>query len=42
MLNDADPVGRYKVEDASPTGGVVADTAGKVVGTTTGVVAGTQ
>jgi hypothetical protein len=38
MLN-ADLVGRYKVEDVSPTDGVVAVTAGKVVGT--GVVAGT-
>jgi hypothetical protein len=41
MIN-ADPVGRYRVEGASPTDGVVADTAGKVAGTTTGVVAGTQ
>ena len=43
MLNviDANPVGRYRVEDASPTDGVVAVTAGKVAGTTTGVVAGT-
>jgi hypothetical protein len=45
MLNDAAPVGRYRVEDASPTDGVVAGTAGKVAGTTTGaavgVVAGT-
>ena len=42
MLNviDANPVGRYRVEDASPTDGVVAGTAGKVAGTTTGVVAG--
>jgi hypothetical protein len=39
---DADPVGRYRVEDASPTDGVVAGTAGKVAGTTTGVVAGTR
>jgi hypothetical protein len=37
MLN-ADPVGRYRVEDASPTGGAVMDTVGKVA---TGVVAGT-
>jgi hypothetical protein len=37
---DADPVGRYRVEDASPTDGVVEGTAGKVAGTTTGVVAG--
>jgi hypothetical protein len=37
----ADPVGRYRVEDASPTDGVVADTAGVVAGTTTGVAAGT-
>jgi len=41
MLDDANPVGRYRVEDASPTDGVVAGTAGKVAGTTTGVVAGT-
>ena len=41
MLNDADPVGRYRVEDASPTDGVAAGTAGKVAGITTGVVAGT-
>jgi len=40
MLDDANPVGRYRVEDASPTDGVVAGTAGKVAGTTTGVVAG--
>jgi len=42
MLNviDANPVGRYRVEDASPTDGVVAGTAGKVAGTTTGVAAG--
>jgi len=40
MLDDANPVGRYKVEDASPTDGVVAGTAGVVAGTTTGVVAG--
>ena len=41
MLNviDANPVGRYRAEDASPTDGVVAGTAGKVAGTTTGVVA---
>jgi len=41
MLNviDANPVGRYRVEDASPTDGVVAGTAGKVAGTTTGAVA---
>ena len=40
MLDGANPVGRYRVEDASPTDGVVAGTAGKVAGTTTGVVAG--
>ena len=40
MLDDANPVGRYRVEDASPTDGVVAGTAGVVAGTTTGVVAG--
>ena len=42
MLNviDANPVGRYRVEDASPTDGVVAGTAGKVAGTTIGVPAG--
>src|SRR6516225_6387555 len=40
MLDDANPVGRYRVEDASRTDGVVAGTAGKVAGTTTGVVAG--
>jgi len=40
MLDDANPVGRYRVEDASPTDGVVAGTAGKVAGTTTGVAAG--
>ena len=35
-------VGRYRVEDASPTDGVVAGTPGSVVaGTTIGVVAGT-
>ena len=42
MLNviDANPVGRYRVEDASPTDGVVAGTPGSVVaGTTTGAVA---
>jgi hypothetical protein len=39
MLN-ADPVGRYRVEDASLTDGVVAGTAGKEAGTTTGVAAG--
>ena len=35
MLNviDANPVGRYRVEDASPTDGVGAGTAGKVAGT---------
>ena len=38
MLDDANPVGRYRVEDASPTDGVVAGTAGKVAGTTTGAV----
>ena len=40
MLNviDANPVGRYRVEDASPTDGVGAGTAGKVAGTTTGAV----
>jgi hypothetical protein len=38
---DAHPVGRYRVEDARPTDGVVAGTAGvAVVGTTTGAVAG--
>ena len=37
MLDDANPVGRYKVEDASPTDGVVAGTAGVVAGV---VVAG--
>jgi len=40
MLDGANPVGRYREEDASPTDGVVAGTAGKVAGTTTGVVAG--
>jgi len=40
MLDDANPAGRYRVEDASLTDGVVAGTAGKVAGTTTGVVAG--
>ena len=41
MLNviDANPVGRYRVEDARRTDGVVART-GVVAGTTTGVVAG--
>ena len=41
MLNviDANPVGRYRAEDASPTDGVGAGTAGKVAGTTTGAVA---
>jgi hypothetical protein len=40
MLNviDANPVGRYREEDASPTDGVGAGTAGKVAGTTTGAV----
>jgi hypothetical protein len=41
MLN-ADLVGRYRVEGANPTDGVVADTAGRVAGTTTGVVAGAR
>jgi hypothetical protein len=38
MLNviDANPVGRYRVEDANPTDGVVAGTAGKVAGTQLG------
>jgi hypothetical protein len=33
-------VGPYRVEDARPTGGVVAATAGVAAGTTTGAVAG--
>ena len=37
----ASQVGRYRVADALPTDGAVADTAGVVAGTTTGVVAGT-
>jgi hypothetical protein len=38
FMLDADPVGRYRAEDVSPTDGVVAGIAGKVAG---GAVAGT-
>lgn len=38
FILNADPVGRYRAEDASPTDGVVAGTAGNVAG---GAVAGT-
>jgi len=37
----ASQVGRYRVADALPTDGAVADTAGVVAGTITGAVAGT-
>ena len=41
-MRDAGQVGRYRVEDASLTDGVVADTLGSVLaGTTIGVAAGT-
>ena len=35
---DAREIGRYRVEDARPTDGLVAGTAGVAAGTTTGVV----